>query len=499
MPSEREVLDYFFAPQADCWQLKRYDSIYLAEAARFEFLHALVAAAQRHAELRCLTRVTAVERVEAGDHYSVELTSVTRGSRERVDCRAVVLAGGRFQPLQRLTDQTCFRRHEFGLRLELPWDNAALQRIGACGLLDPKLVLQPAHNVQFRTFCFCRRGVVCESEINGLRTYSGRADVAPTERTNLGLMARTTDATAFAQADVDRFLRAPFQITVGSLDRAALRERLVECSGAAVGAFLWQALEQLLREYPELLCAELTLYGPCLEGVGEYPEVDAHLRVRGAPDLYAIGDASGTFRGLVPSLLSGLYLARELRFRATAPLLLTSNANKVREISAALGAMRSIELRDAPIDDCDANVHAQLKARLALEQHAWSTSGRYLLTEVTSLEIDVLHGFPGVFVRSFFERLGVDAIFRLCGGSAATFISILTLIDTVTRSCESFRGACRGTIVAPSGTNGFDWDCLFQPDGYAVTYADMDHVVKTKISARFLAAQQLRDRLAADQ
>ena len=492
MPSEAEVLDYFFQPD-EHWKLKRYPSLYMDEEARLLYLQQLVAQAERHAELRCHTTVLALEPQDEG--FKLELRAPT--GQQHVTASAVVLAGGRFMPLQQLTralpSSECFRRHEFGIRLELPRDNAAMQSLAQRGVLDPKLVMQPRAGVQFRTFCFCKRGVVCSSRIGELVTYSGRADVAPTERTNFGLMARTSNADAFSSADIERFLRDPFQLeltskTVPELRREARKGLLANC-GSAVGGFLWDALEQLFAELPALCCRGLVLYGPCLEGVGAYPNCNAHLEVANVPNLYAIGDTSGMFRGLVPSLLSGYYLAESLQQRERGPTLLTSNAEKAFELRAALGPLRLLHFSDASLLSADVRQHAVAKAQFAAAQLK-SQHNQYAV-EATALEIDVLGGYPGVHVGEFFRALGVDRIYALCKGSSATFISVIALIKE-SGDIQLFEGRCCGTIVPPSGSNGFDWDCLFRPEGYAQTYGEMSRTVKTRISARFHAAQQLR-------
>jgi len=505
MPTEQEIFEYFFKPEAT-WKLKEYKSFYMDTEKRFAFLYKLIGLAKKNARLECETRVVDIGQSQAG---FVIVMKEACGDLQTVKAHQVVLAGGRFMPLQSLLkhidvpSKEIFRRHEFGIRIQVPRDNAAVLRMAQTHCLDPKFVLEPIPTVQYRTFCFCKRGMVCESNIDGLVTFSGRADVEPTEFTNFGLMARTKDPAAFSQEDIKQFLDTPFQM--GIVKTALLADirwqiegSLMRVCGPRIGAFLWSALKELFNLFPELCCPELCLFGPCLEGVGVYPNTNAMLQVEGVPELYAIGDTSGTFRGLVPSLLSGYYLAHALRLRARAPVLVTSNKEKVREICAAIGPLATRNLADVPVETLDAVQHAQNKAKLAwmaLKDNMKMRRQPYLLVEVSSLEIDVLKGYPGVHVRSFFEHLGVERIQQLTLGSGATFKSVLAVVEPNTGNVKTFVGSCRGTIVEASGKHGFDWDCLFRPDGYDVTYGDMDRVVKTKISARFHAAQLLREYL----
>lgn len=45
-------------------------------------------------------------------------------------------------------------------------------------------------------------------------------------------------------------------------------------------------------------------------------------------------------------------------------------------------------------------------------------------------------------------------------------------------------GSVLGKIVKKRGDNGFHWDCVFQPDGYNQTFAEMPREEKNKISHR---------------
>ena len=57
-----------------------------------------------------------------------------------------------------------------------------------------------------------------------------------------------------------------------------------------------------------------------------------------------------------------------------------------------------------------------------------------------------------------------------------------------------FEGIVHGRIVAPRGDR-FGWDPIFQPDGYAHTYAEMSEDEKNKISHRTLALNKLKQHL----
>ena len=51
----------------------------------------------------------------------------------------------------------------------------------------------------------------------------------------------------------------------------------------------------------------------------------------------------------------------------------------------------------------------------------------------------------------------------------------------------------QGKIVPPRGPDYFGWDPVFQPDGYDVTYAEMDKKIKNTISHRFNALLAMKN------
>ena len=55
-----------------------------------------------------------------------------------------------------------------------------------------------------------------------------------------------------------------------------------------------------------------------------------------------------------------------------------------------------------------------------------------------------------------------------------------------------FVGRTNGRVVAARGPNAFGWDPVFEPSGFAETYAEMDKDVKNGISHRYRALDKLR-------
>ena len=56
-----------------------------------------------------------------------------------------------------------------------------------------------------------------------------------------------------------------------------------------------------------------------------------------------------------------------------------------------------------------------------------------------------------------------------------------------------FRGKTLGQIVDARGPRNFGWDPCFQPDGFDLTYAEMDKSVKNSISHRYRALKEMQE------
>jgi len=224
-----------------------------------------------------------------------------------VRARAGVIASGRFGPLRYSGGlASTFRRVEVGMRVEQDASRFALDVGPAASLLDPKWVRRSLDDrLEWRTFCCCRRGEVIETRFDGLATVSGRADGPPTGRSNVGLDVRFRELD-----DATRALARVAAVASQPPMRLAAHELTADPSSSPVadrlGAMIARALAEGLEAFAEDLHADLSdavLYLPALEGVGYYPPVDRTLNL--APRIWAAGDATGLFRGLVPALVSG--------------------------------------------------------------------------------------------------------------------------------------------------------------------------------------------------
>lgn len=247
------------------------------------------------------TRVVSLERSGQGLRLRLE----RKGEVLWVETQALLGAGGRFFPLwlARQGVPMGFGRVEVGVRLEGKSDHPLFAELVARGRSnDPKLIVR-GPSWELRTFCCCREGELVEGRAEGFVALSGRADVAPTGRSNVGVNLRFLSSEKAPSLSV--LSREPVRLPLSRVweERGALQPILGEVADDMV-----KALEMLERYLPTLREPGLVVHGPALEGVGAYPSLDGDLAVRGWP-VRVVGDATGRFRGLVPAMISGVYAA----------------------------------------------------------------------------------------------------------------------------------------------------------------------------------------------
>jgi XTP/dITP diphosphohydrolase len=121
---------------------------------------------------------------------------------------------------------------------------------------------------------------------------------------------------------------------------------------------------------------------------------------------------------------------------------------------------------------------------------------RWMLGEDSGIEVEGLHGGPGVHSSrsAAGDEVGwlLRALEGITGeGRKACYISELVVVSP---SSEEFRGS--GTLSGrianePSGTEGFGFDPIFIPNGEEVTVAVLGNGWKSRNSHRARAAQAL--------
>lgn len=276
------------------WVLKPYPSSYLPLDERIQLIKKL---ADRCFNIQYQTEFLSLEPVKEG--YAIQLKDLKRGETRSVLAKKVVWAGGRFMPLFLQCDKV-FRRYEFGFRVEGP--SEVIQKRAA--LVDPKYIFKE-EGKEYRTFCWCEGGEVVQTDFNGIQTYSGRADCEPTGRSNFGFNIRIKDPNLLSEEAFQKLMTmAPYR------ERFQELGKVTQKLPPQVEQIIQQGVKRLLQQFPDLDQERVWVVGPTIEGVGAYPQVQRDGSLWGDKNICVIGDCSGTYRGIVASMLSGYTLAQ---------------------------------------------------------------------------------------------------------------------------------------------------------------------------------------------
>ena len=187
----------------------------------------------------------------------------------------------------------------------------------------------------------------------------------------------------------------------------------------------------------------------------------------------------------------------------------SNNAHKAQEISDILTfpgwefvTLCDLGIVSDPAEDADSFLgNARIKAYAAHE----ASGGLAALADDSGLEVDALHGDPGVFSSRYAGEDASDAENneKLLAALAdvpdeeriARFVCTLVLVHE-DGSETIARGTLEGRIGhAPAGEGGFGYDPLFYPDalGGSLSLAQVKPEEKNAISHRGCALRALRD------
>lgn len=181
-------------------------------------------------------------------------------------------------------------------------------------------------------------------------------------------------------------------------------------------------------------------------------------------------------------------------------LIASHNQGKVREIAALLAPLRIATVGAAELglpepdetgDTFEAN--AALKAEAGAK-----VSGLVALSDDSGLVVPAINGDPGIYSARWagLKRdfgYAMEQVQEALGNKdrAAHFVAVLALAWPDGRT-EMFRGEVYGRLTwPPRGDKGFGYDPMFIPDGYDLTFGEMDPDEKYRISHRARAFEKL--------
>lgn len=181
-------------------------------------------------------------------------------------------------------------------------------------------------------------------------------------------------------------------------------------------------------------------------------------------------------------------------------LFATNNAHKLEEVKAILGdGYRLVTLRERGITEEIPEEQPTIEGNaLQKVRYVHARSGADCFADDTGLEVDALGGAPGVRSARYAgdgrnSSDNVALLLENLSGQADRKARFRTVIALIFGGKEyQFDGVVDGTITdTPHGGGGFGYDPVFVPDGYDVTFAEMDSEAKNAISHRGRAVEKL--------
>lgn len=177
----------------------------------------------------------------------------------------------------------------------------------------------------------------------------------------------------------------------------------------------------------------------------------------------------------------------------------TNNQYKTLEVRAILAPQYEVvNLNDI---GCDVDIpevgqtfaeNAAIKSKYVFDNYQLNCFG-----DDSGLEVAALNNEPGNYSARYSGQKNdsVNLIYLLekmknIEDRSARFKTVISLV--LNGEQYFFEGVINGQIRhEPIGTNGFGYDPIFEPEGYPITFAEMDMATKNKISHRAIAMQQL--------
>lgn len=172
----------------------------------------------------------------------------------------------------------------------------------------------------------------------------------------------------------------------------------------------------------------------------------------------------------------------------------THNQNKAEELRAVLPAgYKLMTLTDINWEKEIVEDASTLEGNAKLKSEAVFTErGIAVFADDTGLEVNALDGKPGVHSARYAgeqrsNEANIDKLLAELLGSrdrTAQFRTVISFIDAA-GSEHQFQGRVEGKIAAArSGERGFGYDPVFIPEGYSISFAQMDLNQKNSMSHR---------------
>ena len=180
----------------------------------------------------------------------------------------------------------------------------------------------------------------------------------------------------------------------------------------------------------------------------------------------------------------------------------TNNLHKLQEVEKMLGdKFELLSLKDIGCDEDIPETSPTLEGNaLQKAKYIYDKYKINCFADDTGLEVEALNMEPGVYSARYAgpQRKAEDNMQKLLiemdkiNNRKARFRTVISLI--IDGNETQFEGIVNGNILRErKGDEGFGYDPIFQPEGYSVSFAEMDIDEKNKISHRGRAISKLSD------
>ncbi|BEE19150.1 MULTISPECIES: RdgB/HAM1 family non-canonical purine NTP pyrophosphatase [Aeromonas] len=192
-------------------------------------------------------------------------------------------------------------------------------------------------------------------------------------------------------------------------------------------------------------------------------------------------------------------------------VLATGNQKKVKELAAMLADMKIqvIPQSEFAVSDADETGTTFVENAIIKARHAARITGLPAVADDSGLEVDLLHGRPGVYSARFAgdnasDKENIDKLLGELKGApdylkSARFWCVLVYMrhadDPTPIICQA---SWEGMIIdEPRGQHGFGYDPVFFVPDHDCTAAQMPGDLKNQLSHRGQALAKLKEALAA--
>lgn len=171
---------------------------------------------------------------------------------------------------------------------------------------------------------------------------------------------------------------------------------------------------------------------------------------------------------------------------------LSSNPHKITEVSKIL-SLNFVEIEgcNVKISEIQSNDMESIVRDKVIK--AYEKIKKPLFVEQTGLYIEDFGNLPGGLTQIVWDSLQADKFCDFFGKRINTKAKAVTKIGYCDgKNILTFSGEIIGCIVdTPRGDRNFQWDCVFQPEGFDQTFAELGDE-KNNISMRKVALEAFK-------